>query len=174
MGPQKNKSSSPKTQYDTKNSSSESDSDDEEEDEDYNNYNNPRNKSSSSSSSNSKDECLDNDNPSSPPENAANSKGSPSQSGKSMRRRVKVYMLSQQRQWDDKGTGYIETKMIDLPLDKLLTRPESVGTFLKREKQQEEAENNKGGRFNNSDDDSEEDGHKNSIDVVGDDDADEK
>ena len=79
-------------------------------------------------------------------------------------------MLSQQRQWDDKGTGYIETKMIDLPLDKLLTRPESIGTFLKREKQQEEAGSTESGNLRFSDEDSEEDEHRNSIDVVGDDD----
>ena len=38
------------------------------------------------------------------------------------KRRVKVYMLSRHRQWDDKGTGYIETKEYHEKGSKVLSR----------------------------------------------------
>lgn len=47
------------------------------------------------------------------------------------RRRVKLYALNADRQWDDRGTGHVSSSYIDrLKGTSLLVRAESDGTIL--------------------------------------------
>jgi len=47
------------------------------------------------------------------------------------RRRVKLYALNAERQWDDRGTGHVSSSYVDrLKGISLLVRAESDGMFL--------------------------------------------
>lgn len=47
------------------------------------------------------------------------------------RRRVKLYALNSERQWDDRGTGHVSSSYVDrLKGTSLIVRAESDGTIL--------------------------------------------
>lgn len=47
------------------------------------------------------------------------------------RRRVKVYTLNEDRQWDDRGTGHVSSSYVErLKGTSLLVRAESDGKFI--------------------------------------------
>jgi len=49
----------------------------------------------------------------------------------STRRRVKLYMLNEDRQWDDRGTGHVSSAYVErLKGMSLLVRSETDGKFL--------------------------------------------
>ena len=47
------------------------------------------------------------------------------------RRRVKVYVLNEERQWDDKGTGHVSSTLSEGSVLSLVVQAEDDGTFHK-------------------------------------------
>ena len=46
------------------------------------------------------------------------------------RRRVKVYVLNEERQWDDKGTGHVSSTLLEESVLTLIVQAEDDGLFL--------------------------------------------
>ena len=47
------------------------------------------------------------------------------------RRRVKVYVLNEERQWDDKGTGHVSSTLLEESVLTLIVQAEDDGMFLR-------------------------------------------
>ena len=55
------------------------------------------------------------------------------ESDTSTRRRVKLYMLNEDRQWDDRGTGHVSSAYVDkLKGMALIVRSETDGEIIKK------------------------------------------
>ena len=46
------------------------------------------------------------------------------------RRRVKVYVLNEERQWDDKGTGHVSSTLLEESVLTLIVQAEDDGLYL--------------------------------------------
>lgn len=78
-----------------------------------------------------------------------------------IKRRVKVYMLSSARQWDDKGTGYIETIKVNRPIDKVYIK--GLPKTAKKDKDEDKKDEKLLDVENDVDDEEEENQTKNEV-----------